>query len=249
MIRFVVGIFLIVFITTLNCNGQRRGRKSSSDMSIGIVAALGVSKFNSLVELNGSENFENTTTQIGSFGIRTRTKLVEQIFWQAELLYTFRGGATRLKNTSVNNVNLSTGATEDEYFDNIFLLDYLEFPLLIGMSTSKNTRKSKFFADFSTGLAPSINTRSKLRFNNFTGTNGPIVLEEYETTDFDHARTVLINWLFDVTFNFASNSNRNWAAGLKISQSLSDPYSSSPEDSNLETKMTTFIFSLAFMIK
>lgn len=132
-----------------------------------------------------------------------------------------------------------------------FVLTYIETPIFLNINFNEigksNTPISKSFFVVGTGIAPSFNIGSKVRYNYFVQQQGNSVFydEKTKSEKFDHANKLLLSYIGQVSVHI-----NNFAfITVRASKSINNVYNKDELDSyNMKTKIATFSCSFGLTI-
>ncbi len=258
----VVKVILISIILCSLSNISAQKIENEKSFWFGFQTGINTSFFNSqITEYSDINNDFDPFVRISALiGLKSKIQLSNKFALISELNVSSRGGSYRAENNSV--FYLGSDSNKKSYYMRNFRLTYLEIPVLMNFNLNQlfpstnnliSMIPKSHSLSFSAGIAPSINIGSSFRYNSFTEgetISGPLVEmnSDYDTQDFDYAKSTLLNSIFGLTYNFPYEDNSIISIILRWTQSLNNVYDvDTLDDYNMQTKMSTITLGASIM--
>lgn len=212
----------------------------------GLVTGINLSSFNSRIGEFGSRqrnDYENFIRISPVIGFTSRYHFTKIFSLKGQLLFNSGGGSYRTDQTGV--VNLS-GSGNKAYFYKNYRLNYLEIPVLAEFDFMPNQSIHELHVKFAGGFSYGLLLASSLRYNGFapTGSTTGIltnVKEDYQVTDFNYGKSSILNYVFDLTFDFENGKGLPLFVTLRYQLSADNVYNVDVlNGDNMATKMSTY---------
>lgn len=182
-------------------------------------------------------------------GFHNRFNFSKAFSLSAELIFKSRGGSYRTDQTGVTTIG---GNGDKAYYYRNYRLNYLEIPVVAELDLMPDVDDDRLHVRLGGGFSYGFLLASSLRYNGFVptgGTAGPLayVNEEYYTTDFNYGKSTMLNYVFDLTFDFVNRKELPLYLKVRYSGTTASVYSVDQVNGyNYNTKMSTISLLFGF---
>lgn len=231
-------LLLFYFILFSTAFGQQQEK-----ITYGPRMGLNFSFFNQNLHYDNEwKNYGRISPFIGAF---VRSKISRNFSIQTEILYTLKGGSSRIASNSV--FTQTNQGFEKAYYYKNYRLNYIEIPLLLHCDITPAKSGTHYFIQ--AGIAPSFAITSSLRSNEYSmgsGTGLGRAEEKWKVERFHDARTFNTSLIAGMHFGPFGNTKAPFAFDIRYTKSLLDTYRKNDFYPFYNAKLTIQTLCLAF---